>query len=111
MKKLFCFLFTLLLGVAVVASAQEKGGKAKKDETRVDGRVVMINKDTSTITVTEGKTKAQRQVVYSASTAFTYRNEKGAIGDVKDGMRVICLGKFDEKGRLMATRVDVREGR
>lgn len=70
----------------------------------------MINKDTSTITL---RTRAgvQRQVVYGPDTKFTYRNQAGSLDEVKENRRVICLGKFDEKARLMATRIDIREGR
>ncbi len=102
----------LCLAVAVPVLAQKKAGKKgdSKDQ-RLDGRVVMVNKDTSTITVRDRRTNAQRQVVYDASTRFTFRNKEGKLDDVKDGIRVICLGKFDDKARLMASRVDIREGR
>jgi hypothetical protein len=30
---------------------------------------------------------------------------------VKEGRRVICLGKFNAKTQLEATRIDVREGK
>ncbi len=32
----------------------------------------------------------------------------GTIDEIKGGTRLICLGKFDEKGRLLATRIDIR---
>ena len=109
MKKVFCFLFTLLLGVAVLASAQKKGEKAKK-ETRLDARVVMINKDTSTITVRERRTNVQRQVVYNASTKYTDRDNKPAkLEDIKDGRRVIAVGKWNEKTQLVADTISIRE--
>ena len=103
----FALVVTLLSATPLSAQKKEK----KKGEQRLDGRVVMINKDTSTITVRDRKTNAQRQVVYSDSTQFTFRNKKGTIADVKDGVRVICLGQFDDKTRLVASRVDIREGR
>lgn len=107
------FLGVLLsLAVATQVSAQEKkakGGEASKKEDRLTGTVHMINKDTSTITIRRGN--VQRQVVYNSDTKFTYRNQNGTLDDVKEGRRVICLGKFDEKTRLAATRVDVREGK
>jgi hypothetical protein len=98
----------LLLAVAGTVIAKEKKAAGTKQD-RVEGRVQMINKDTSTITVT-AKNNVQRQVVYSSDTKFTYRNKPGSIDDVKDGRRVICLGKF-EGVKLMASRVDVREGK
>ncbi len=98
----------LTLALAIQASAQANKAKDKPKQDRIDGRVRMINKDTSTITVRERRTNAERPVVYNDATKFTFRNKPGSLDDVKDGRRVICLGKFDEKARLIATRVDVR---
>ena len=112
MRRSFSILAGLFLGVllslavASQASAQKKG-KAKED--RLSGTIHMINKDTSTITIRRGN--IQRQVVYNNDTKFTYRNKPGSIDEVKDGRRVICLGKFNEKTQLVATRIDVREGK
>jgi hypothetical protein len=69
----------------------------------------MIDKDAKTVTVRlRGKT-AQRQVIYNDSTEFTYRNKPGSLDDLKDGRRVICLGKLNDKNQLMARRIDVRD--
>lgn len=92
---------TLPVLAAVTAHAQDK-----KKETRFDGRVHMIKKDESTIVLTVGT--AERQVVYSPTTKFTVLNKEGSLADVKEGGRVICVGTLDEKGRLVATRVDAR---
>jgi hypothetical protein len=107
---LFALFVAVVLSLALTTSVNAQEKKAKSDESRVSGAVHMINKDTSTITVRERRTNVQRQVVYNAQTKFTYQNKPGSLDDVKDGRRVICLGKFDEKTRLVATRVDVREG-
>jgi Cu/Ag efflux protein CusF len=102
----FCFALALALSSAAPAAAQEKKA-AKAKEDRLEGTVHMINKDTSTITLRRGN--VQRQVVYAADTKFTKVNKPGAtIDEIKDGTRLICLGKFDEKGRLVATRIDIR---
>ena len=100
------FGFLLTLAVATEAKAQEKGA-AKED--RLTGSIHMINKDTSTITIRRGN--VQRQVVYNADTKITYRNKPGTMDEVKEGRRVICLGKFNDKTQLVATRIDVREGK
>lgn len=112
MRRIVGLLATLLLTLSLTGQvyAQAKKEKKSSKEERISGRVHMVNKDTSTITVRTGG-NVQRQVVYSADTKFTYRNQAGSMDDVKDGRRVICIGKFDEKTRLMASRVDVREGR
>ncbi len=110
-RRSFSVFVTLLLGIiltlclALAASAQEKKGGAKED--RLSGRVHMINKETSTITIRVGS--IQRQVVYNADTKFTVRNKAGSMTEVKDGRRVICMGKYDDKARLVASRVDVRD--
>lgn len=101
------FGFLLCLAVATQAKAQGKKGAAKED--RLSGSIHMINKDTSTITIRRGN--VQRQVVYTADTKITYRNKPGSMDDVKEGRRVICLGKFNSKTQLEATRIDVREGK
>ncbi|MBI3666132.1 MAG: hypothetical protein HY236_07885 [Acidobacteria bacterium] len=117
MRRSFSLLFGLFLGVALVLSlgapayAKEKKAKAAAaaKEDRLSGVVHMINKDTSTITIRRGN--VQRQVVYGPDTKYTYRNAASTMDEVKEGRRVICLGKFNEKTQLVATRIDVREGK
>ena len=96
------FLFLIL---AVVASAQDqKKTSAKVD--RLSGTVHSIDKDTSSIIIRKGA--VQRRVLYNAETKFTIQNRQGSIDDVIVGRQVICLGSFNDKSQLMATRVDVR---
>jgi hypothetical protein len=112
-------LITLSLGALLClfltfsAAAQEqkagKGAKAKAAKVtadRLSGRIQMINKDSSTITITRGNVK--RAVVYSPDTKITYLNKPSTMDEVKEGRRVICLGKFNDKAQLVATRIDVR---
>ena len=103
----FCAAVSLLLILAAGASAQEK--KQKDETTRMDGRVHMVSKDTSTITIQKGS--QQLQIKYDANTKFTYRNKPGTLDDVKEGRRVICLVKKGDGGAVLAARVDVREGK
>jgi hypothetical protein len=81
----------------------------EKQEDRLDGRVQVLDKDKSTFTMTIKGGTVQRHVIYSGDTKFTFRNKAGSIDQLKEGVRVICLGKFDADGRLMATRIDIRE--
>jgi Cu/Ag efflux protein CusF len=97
----------LTLSMATQTYAKDKSATAKQN--RLSGTIHMINKDTKTITLTTGN--MQRQVVYDDNTKFTFRNKAGSLDDVKEGRRVICLGHFNDKSQLEATRVDVREGR
>ena len=102
------FSLGLLLTLALVSQgvAQEKKKAAQAKEDRVSGTIQIMNKDTSTLTVRSGN--IQRTVIYNADTKFTKVNQPGSIDEVKEGVRVICVGKFDEKARLVATRIDVR---
>lgn len=107
MKKLLallvCTLFVLVVANQALGQAKQPG----TDLNRLSGRVHMIKKDAGEFQVRAGN--AIRTVVYDASTAFSFRNEKSSVDSLKEGVRVICLGKFDEKNRLKAVRVDVRE--
>jgi hypothetical protein len=103
------FSLGVLLALALVSQgvAQEKKKAAPPKEDRVSGTIQTMNKDASSFTVrTSGN--IQRTVVYNADTKFTKVNQPGSIDEVKEGVRVICVGKFDEKARLVATRIDVR---
>ena len=102
---LFAGLF-LLLSLAVMASAQDQK-KTSTKQNRLSGTVHTVDKDASTIIIRKGA--VQRRVVYNAETKFTIQNKPGgSIDDVIVGRRVICLGTFNDKTRLVATRVDVR---
>jgi hypothetical protein len=101
---LLAVLLTVVLGLVFTTQVA-----VAAEEIRLDGRVHMIDKDTSTITLLVDQ--AQRNVVYNSQTQFTFRNKPGSVDDVKAGFRVICLGKQDSQGRLLATRVDAREGK
>ena len=96
----------LLLSLAVIASAEDQKKTATKED-RLSGTVHRIDKDTSTIIIRKGA--VQRKVVYNAETKFTIQNKPGgSIDDVIVGRRAICLGMFNDKTHLVATRVDVR---
>ncbi|MFB3828800.1 MAG: DUF5666 domain-containing protein [Bryobacteraceae bacterium] len=97
-----------LVSGAVAQEKKAKKAEAKKED-RLSGRIQMINKDTSTITLE--RNNVRRTVVYSPDTKITYRNKPGTMDDVKEGRRVIVLGKFNDKAQLVATRIDVREGK
>jgi Cu/Ag efflux protein CusF len=101
------FGIVLSLTLTTGANAQETKPEAKsKKADRLSGTVQMIDKNASTITLR--KDNITRSVVYNNDTKFTKRDKPGSLDDVKEGRRLICLGKFDEKSRLVATRIDVR---
>jgi Cu/Ag efflux protein CusF len=101
----------LALSVVALAAAQQKEKPAPAKQQRLSGRVEMIDKDAKIVTLRTNPGNVPRQVVYSGSTKFTFRNKPGSLDDVKDGRRVICRGTFNDKNQFVANRIDVREGR
>ena len=78
---------------------------------RVDGTVIAINKDKSTIKVRQkNRNNVVVTVSYTDDTRFRQLGEPATLDDVKDSRRVICLGSLDEKDgrRLIALEIDVR---
>jgi hypothetical protein len=97
----------LLLAAAVAASATRSFAQDKKED-RVTGTVQLVNKDTKTIAVTGEAGNTQHQVVYNAETKVTKDNKPGSIDEVQTGRRVICLGRLNDKGQLVARHIDLR---
>ena len=105
MKRSLCSIslpLVLAAGFAIQAGAKDKAPR----DARLDGRVQMINKDKSEITVRVSN--SPRTIIYSGDTKWTKRNKPGAMEDIKEGYRVICVGKMNEKAQLMASRCDAR---
>lgn len=110
-KLLIALLLSLCLVLTLSLQAAQEKGAAKKDEDRVSGTIQTVNKDTSTLTV-RTRDGIVRPVVYSAATKITKQNtEPGTADELKDGVRVICLGKYNAKNQLEATRIDIRAPR
>ena len=114
MRRSLLTMLVLCLGVLVAIafgpSAAAKEKKAK--EGQVTGTVHMMNKDTSTITVTKGN--VQRQIVYSADTKWSYGTQgspkAASMDQLKDGWYLNCKGTFDGV-KLMATACRFREAK
>ena len=98
----------LLLSLAAMASPADQKRTSTKEE-RLTGTIHMIDKDTSTIIIRKGAAAQRKVVLYNAETKFTIQNKPGgSIDDVIVGRRATCLGTFNDKTQLVATRVDVR---
>ena len=106
-RRRLTLLVALLLAAAVAVSATHSYAQDKKED-RVTGTVQLVKKDTMTILVTGEAGNTQHQVVYSAETKITKDNKPGSIDDVSTGRRVICLGKLNDKGQLLARHIDLR---
>ena len=110
-RSISCVLVMGLVGLLVLAPGvyAQATKDAKSGLDRIEGYVVSIDKDKSALTVRQKSgTNVTWKIVYNADTKFTYRNSPSKVDEVKDGRRVICLGKFDEKTTMTATRIDVR---
>ncbi len=115
MRKILVVLFALFVGVSLTfaQAAADKPAKAEKKKSeqldRISGVVQSMSKENSTISVKDHKTGVIRQITYSDATKFTKVNKPGAsVDEIKEGTRVIALGKFDDKQRLAASRIDIR---
>src|SRR6266567_2983291 len=84
----------IFLGLVLAFNSVAKD-KAPKI-SNIQGRVQMINKDSSTITIEKGSMR--RQVVYSGDTKFLYghsnNNKPGTADQVKEGNCISCSGRF-----------------
>jgi hypothetical protein len=87
--------------------------QAADSPDRLEGRVHMISSDKATLTLhvsSSGRADlVPRLVGLTGKTQYTFQNEAGSFDQIKEGLRVICVGKFDENGKLIADRVDVRK--
>ena len=95
--------FALSLSLAMQAGAAPN----KPEFDRVEGWVQMVDTEQSKISL-RIRPNVVRPVFYNDATIFTHRNEPSSFEGVQAEWRVICIGKFDEKGHLLAQRVDVR---
>jgi hypothetical protein len=110
MRKALFFLLVVVFafaGYRVQSTvAQEKEGKAAVEKQgRWRGSIVNINKDKSSIEVRRGD--VTRTVYYDSSTKWTEGTKTVDMSAFTAGVRVVCLGTYDEKGELHATRIDL----
>ena len=116
MYKIMLLFVTMFVSLGLIAEPRQAGGTQEKTassqkaakEDRVSGTIIRSNKDKSTLTVREGRSKIERTVLYTTSTKWTKDKQITDMKEFKDGAYVICLGKMDEKGELTATRIDLQ---
>jgi len=96
--------FTLLLGAGLAQVKKD----TKSGLDRIDGTIQFLDKAKSTMRLTQtAPARGSWQVVYNDKTAIGWRNKPAKIDDLKEGQRVIVLGKY-EKDVLNAARIDIR---
>lgn len=113
MKRVVAVLLFAVLAVVgftpnnAVAKGKEKMAAAAK-QGRWDGHIVRIDKDASTMDVRNAK-GIEKRIHWDSSTTWTKLNKPVTDQSMfKEDERVICLGKYDEKGEFNATRIDLR---
>jgi hypothetical protein len=113
MRKAMFFILVAIFAAAGLmtqaAMAQEQKppqAAAAAKEARWHGVIVNINEQTSSLDVR--RQRITRTVYYDSSTKWTEGTKTTEMKEFKVGSDVICLGKFDEKGNIHATRIDLR---
>ena len=96
-------LLSLVIGFTVIA---------KDKAPNVEGKVFLIDRDSSIIMV-DTPSGVRRLVVYSLDTKFRYgRNHKGtesSLAQVQETQYISCIGTFDASARLIAQECVHRE--
>ena len=104
--------FAVLLGLVLVLNIVAADKPAKP--ANLQGKVQMMSKDTSTITV-EQKGGLRRQVLYSGDTKFNMgsskNNKPGSVDQVKEGNFINCSGTYNDKTQLVAKICVYREAK
>ncbi len=111
MKRILLILFAFLLSAGACVAQEttpETGttGKVKKEEARWHGVIVRHNDEKSTLDVRKGR--VVKTVLYDSSTQWSDHSNPADRSKFKDGVDVIALGTWDEKGRLHAKFIDLR---
>ena len=101
----------ILLSLLAVLCAT---AKHKPDNVAVQGKVFLIDKNTSTIMV-DTKADGRRLVVYSPNTRVEYgRSGKGRevpVDQIKPADYISCTGSLDDRERLIAGQCICRESK
>ena len=101
----------ILFGLAMAFNLGAQKTTKPPKTMNVQGRVQMLDKSSSAITVVTGS--ATRKVVYAADTKFMYghsnKNKPGTADEVKEGFYISCSGVYNEKTQLAAKECVYRE--
>jgi hypothetical protein len=116
MRKLMTLLLTMFVALTVFAVPSQSAGKAGSatasqkapEESRISGTIVRSSPDKSLLIVRQNRSNIERTVIYDKTTKWTKKGSPADMKEFKDGSRVICLGKSNDKGELTATRIDLQ---
>jgi len=99
--------FGLAMPRTMAQENKEKEQKARAaTEARWSGVIVRLNQDVSTVTVR--KQHIEKTIHFDSATKWTKGTHNIDMSQFKEGDRVICLGKYDNK-EFVASRIDLRE--
>ena len=81
---------------------------SKKDQ--IEGTVQSIDAKAGTFVIRQkGTGNLDYTIIYNDKTTFTYRNGPAKVADLKDGVRVVAIGKAEGATKLNAERIDIRQ--
>ena len=104
------FCLTALVALMATGGASDKPSKA----TNLQGKIHIIDKDSSTITV-DTKNGSRRLIVYKPDTKIRYghsnKGKESSWDQVHETNYISCAGTYDEKMRLVASECVHRESR
>jgi|GEM_PF-2769635 len=114
-KTLIALLLVLCTTVGIAAGGADEGGApgagaaktAALDEDRWGGIIQQHDKPHATLVVRKGN--EDKQVIYNDATKLRSNIKKDVkIDALQAGSRVLCVGKFDAQGRLVATLIELQ---
>ena len=119
-RKLSVVLFAVVLVLSLAASTMAQAEQAKPEQGKIkkldrwEGNVMMVSSDKTSLVVRKIGTDQKKTIMFDTSTEWVSQ-EHGSKktnnitpADVKEGDRVICMGKLDKDGVLHATLISKR---
>jgi hypothetical protein len=96
----------LVLGFGLFAQVKKD---QKTGQDRLDGKILTMDKAKAALTLEQSSaaTKTTWHVVYNEKTKFTTHSKPAKMDDLKEGKRVIVLGKFNQNV-MTASQIDIR---
>ncbi len=77
---------------------------------RIEGTVMSIDKAKNTMVIRQrGTANLDYTISFNEKTIYTLRNQPAKAEDVKDGVRIVALGKAEGANKLAAARIDIRQ--
>jgi hypothetical protein len=111
MKRRMALVVIFALGLTLIQGIKLYAQLTKDTQTgldRLDCTIQSLYKDKSTMRVKEsGTLGAYFQVAYNDKTVITANNKPAKVDDLKEGIRIIILGK-SENNVLNAVRIEIR---